>query len=90
MKLGPYELLGETTAGPRRRALIDEALACAHRAADQQVLAEVLDARLHALWDPGAAADRLSTAAEIEALARACGDDVRKRLRVENDDSAPL
>ncbi len=38
------------------------------------MLAEVLDARLHALWDPAGAADRLAAAAEIVELARASAD----------------
>ena len=44
-----------------------------------ELLAEVLDARLHALWDPAAAADRLAAAAEIIELARAAGDGDRER-----------
>ena len=44
------------------------------------MLAEVLDARLHALWDPAAAEDRLAAASEIIDLARAAGDDARERL----------
>ena len=69
------ELLGDASAGPRRRALVDEALVCARRAGEPRILAEVLDARLHALWDPDAAADRLTSASEIMDLARACGDE---------------
>ena len=48
------ELLADSSAGPRRRALTDEAVRLARLAQDPQVLAEVLDARLHALWDPPA------------------------------------
>ena len=39
----------------------------------------MLDARLHALWDPAGAEDRLAAASEILDLARAAGDDVRER-----------
>ncbi len=44
---------------------------------DKQTLAEVLDARLHALWDPAGAEDRLATATEIVDLARSSADDRR-------------
>jgi hypothetical protein len=42
-------------------------------------VAEVLDRRLHALWDPAGAADRLATASEIIELARTTGDGARER-----------
>jgi len=74
-----HELLGDASAGPRRRALAYEALKLARDAAEPQVLAEVLDARLHALWDPAGAEDRLAAAAEIVDLAREAGDGVRER-----------
>ncbi|HEX3622030.1 MAG TPA: ATP-binding protein [Acidimicrobiales bacterium] len=73
------ELLGDASAAGRRRALADEALALARSAGDNRVLATVLDARLHALWDPAAAEDRLSAASEIVHLAQASGDDVMAR-----------
>jgi len=73
------ELLGDASAGPRRRALADEALQLARRAEDPGTLAVVLDARLHALWDPDGAQDRLAAGAEIITLARAAGDDRRER-----------
>lgn len=73
------ELLGDSSAGPRRRALADEALKLARASGEPQVLAEVLDARLHALWDPDGAEDRLAAASEIIDLARAAGDDGRER-----------
>jgi AAA ATPase-like protein len=73
------ELLGDPLAGPRRRSRADEALAAAGRAGDDSVLAEVLDARLHALWDPAGAQDRLATAAELIRLGRASGDEPRER-----------
>ena len=74
-----YELLGDSPAAARRRALADEALKLARDAADSQLLAEVLDARLHALWDPAGAEDRLAAASEIVELARESGDGVRER-----------
>jgi tetratricopeptide (TPR) repeat protein len=73
------ELLADPSAGPRRRALIDEALKLAREARDPTVLAEVLDARLNALWDPAGAEDRLAAASEIIDLARAAGDGARER-----------
>jgi hypothetical protein len=73
------ELLGDSSAGPRRRALADEALKLARDCGEPRVLAEVLDARLHALWDPDGAEDRLAAASEIIELARAAGDDGRER-----------
>ena len=68
------ELLGDPLGGERRRALADEALRLARTTGDSQVLAEVLDARLHALWDPAGALDRLEAATEIVALSRQAGD----------------
>ncbi len=73
------ELLGDASAAARRRALTDEALRLGRRAADPGTLAEVLDARLHALWDPAGAHDRLEAGSEIIDLARAAGDDLRER-----------
>lgn len=73
------ELLGDSSAGPRRRALADQSLKLARDLGDPQVLAEVLDARLHALWDPAGAEDRLAAASEIIELARAAGDGARER-----------
>ena len=67
-------LLGETGAAARRRALVEESLVLARRCGDRAVLAEVLDARLHALWDPGAADDRFAAAGEIIDLARGSAD----------------
>jgi tetratricopeptide (TPR) repeat protein len=74
-----HELLGDSSAGPRRRALADESLKLARDLGDHRVLAEVLDARLHALWDPAGAEDRLAAASEIIDLARAAGDGTRER-----------
>ena len=65
------ELLGDPLALSRRRSLADEALSLARHAGDDAVLAEVLDARLYALWDPAGAADRLETATALIQLGRA-------------------
>jgi hypothetical protein len=73
------ELLAEPSTGPRRRELVDEALALARASGEPGTLAAVLDARLHALWDPAASADRLATASEIIELARAAGEEDRER-----------
>src|SRR5215468_1387766 len=74
------ELLGDASAAARRRALADEALRLARRAEDPGTLADVLDARLHALWDQRGAEDRLAAGSEIIDLARAAGDGKRERL----------
>jgi tetratricopeptide (TPR) repeat protein len=74
-----YELLGDASAAASRRALSDEALVLARRAGDPGPLAEALDARLHALWDPAGAQDRLDAGSEIVELARAAGDGERAR-----------
>ena len=68
------EQLGDPLAGARRRVVADEALRLARAAGDRGVLAEVLDARLHALWDPAGALDRLHDATEIVELSRQAGD----------------
>ncbi|WBB69319.1 ATP-binding protein [Micromonospora sp. WMMD812] len=68
------ELLGDPSAARRRRELVDEAVRLARESGDPGALAEVLDSRLHALWDPAAAEERLSTAAQIVAQARRAGD----------------
>jgi hypothetical protein len=73
------ELLGDATAAARRRALADEALWLARRTGAPGTLAEVLDARLYALWDPAGAEARLAAGSEIIDLARAAGDDRRER-----------
>ena len=73
------ELLADSSAGPRRRELTDEAVKLARKSQDPSVLAEVLDARLNALWDPAGAEDRLAAASEIIDLARAAGDGARER-----------
>jgi tetratricopeptide (TPR) repeat protein len=74
-----HELLGDATAGPRRRALMDEAVTLARSSRDPRTLTVVLDARLHALWDPAAASDRLAAASEIVQLARSAHDPVAER-----------
>jgi hypothetical protein len=73
------ELLGDAAAAVRRRALADEALRLARLTGDPGTLAGVLDARLHALWDPAGAETRLAAGSEIIDLARAAGDDRRER-----------
>ena len=73
------ELLGDASAATRHRMLADEALRLARRTADPATLAEVLDAWLHALWDPAGAEDRLAAGSEIIDLARTAGDDRRDR-----------
>ena len=77
-----YALLGDALAADRRRTLAHEALLLARRSGSPAVLAEVLDARLHALWDAAGAVDRLATADEIAALARASADLARERRAV--------
>lgn len=67
------ELLGDPSAAARRRELVDEAALLAEKTGDPEVIAEVLDHRLHALWDPAAARERLATAAGIVERARAAG-----------------
>ncbi len=74
-----YELMADQAAASRRRALVAEAIGLARRSGDQRALAEVLDARLHALWDPAGAADRLSAADEIIELAHEVADTGRER-----------
>jgi hypothetical protein len=73
------ELLGDASMARRRRELADEALMLARRDGNERAMAEVLDARLGALWDPAAAEDRLATGSEIMELGRATGDGVRER-----------
>ncbi|WP_146615760.1 ATP-binding protein [Nonomuraea aridisoli] len=73
------ELLGDPSAAARRRRLIDQASAAARTAGDPGTVAEVLDARLHALWDPAAAHERLATASRIVEQARVTGDGEAER-----------
>jgi hypothetical protein len=68
------ELLADPSAAARRRELADEAVAEARSTGAADVLAEVLDSRLHALWDPAAADERLSVARQIVRYARQAGD----------------
>ena len=74
-----HALLGEAAVAERRRELVDEALRLARRESDPAILAEVLDARLHALWDSVGAYDRLDSASEIIQLARESADPDRER-----------
>ncbi|MEU4404476.1 ATP-binding protein [Streptosporangium sp. NPDC023963] len=73
------ELLGDPSAGQRRRTLIDEAVTLAREVGTPGVIAEVLDSGLHALWDPAAARERLATASEIVTQARRAGDAAAER-----------
>jgi hypothetical protein len=73
------ELLGDPSAGARRRALVEEAIALARATGAPGPLAEVLDSGLHAVWDPAAARERLTVASEIVELARRAGDPVAER-----------
>jgi hypothetical protein len=68
------ELLGDSSAAGRRRALLDEAARLAAGTRDPCLQARVLDARLHALWAPDVADERLTTADRIIRLAREGGD----------------
>ncbi|MGW7221526.1 AAA family ATPase [Streptomyces sp. NPDC054826] len=72
------ELLSDPS-DTRRPALTEEALSLARRSGSPGTIAEVLDSRLHALWDPAAAHERLETAAEIITQARLAGDIAAER-----------
>ncbi|EXG82796.1 AAA family ATPase [Cryptosporangium arvum] len=67
-------LLGDASAAAHRRDLADRALVLARASDDPGTIAAVLDDRLHALWDPAAAGERLEVAAEIVAQACRAGD----------------
>jgi tetratricopeptide (TPR) repeat protein len=67
------ELLADPSASPRRRRLADEAVRTAREIGDPATLAEVLDGRLHAVWEPGAVEERLAVSARIVELARQAG-----------------
>ena len=69
------ELLGDASTDTRRRALIGEAVALARGAGDVHALAEVLDSRLHAVWEPAEIHERLAIGAEIVELARSVADE---------------
>lgn len=73
------EMLGDPSAPARRRDLVDEAVRLARDSGDPRILAEVLDGRLHAVWDPAVIGERLSTASQIIELARRAGDAVLER-----------
>lgn len=64
------ELRGDPRTLDRRRALIDEARAEAAGAADPAAAVAAELAGVHALWEPGAAHERLSAADEAVRLAR--------------------
>ncbi len=73
------ELFGDTSSAERRQALAAEALRTARADGDGELLAEVLDLRLNALWDVTGPDERLATAADIVELARRVGDGQRER-----------
>ena len=73
------ELLGDASAAARRRQLAADAVRLGRDLGDPKVLAEVLDARLGAVWEPEGAEERLNTGAEIIQLAREAGDVARER-----------
>jgi tetratricopeptide (TPR) repeat protein len=73
------ELLGDASAAARREQLATEAVRLARDLGDPGVLAEALDARLGAVWEPERAQERLDTGAEIIRLAREAGDLARER-----------
>ncbi|CAL9626897.1 hypothetical protein SUDANB70_06019 [Streptomyces sp. enrichment culture] len=72
------ELLSDPS-DTRRPGLTGEALSLARLSEDPGTIAEVLDSRLHALWDPAAAHERLETAAEIITQAELAGDIASER-----------
>lgn len=74
-----HELLGDASASAWRHDLIDEALLLARQTSDPAVLAEVLEARLHALWEPATDQSRLAAAEEIIKLSRRAGDSASER-----------
>lgn len=74
-----YELLGDSSTGPRRRTLAGEALTLAKKWGDGRILAEVLNAGLHAVWEPDGTDDRLALGRNIVELARAAGDGALER-----------
>lgn len=73
------ELLADPSSATCRRELVDEAVALARLTGIPGTIAEVLDSSLHALWDPAAAQERLSTASEIVETARRAGDAALER-----------
>ena len=68
------QLLGDSSATARRRALIDEATMLAEQAGDDRVTAEVIDARLHAMWGADSLEERRALAGTVVACARRAGD----------------
>ncbi len=79
MSMLARELIGDASASGRRQALVDEALVLARRSGSPQAIWTALDARLHALWDPAGAEDRLTAAAELISLAVSTQDRPRER-----------
>ncbi|GAA0240148.1 AAA family ATPase [Cryptosporangium japonicum] len=68
------ELLGDASAAAHRRDLADQALTLARASGDPGTVAAVLDDRLHALWEPAGAAERLEVAGQIVEQAGRAGD----------------
>ena len=58
----------------RRRALVDEAIALARRAADPRTLATVLESSCYAIWAPDTLATRSEQVRELSALVAQVGD----------------
>lgn len=69
-----HGLMADASSRSRRQALLDEALTLARRCDDRSALAEVLETRLNALWDPAGTTERLLGAEEVIDLARSAGD----------------
>ena len=73
------ELLGDASSEARRRQLVDDALRLARESGDRVAIADALDARLHALWDPAGVDERRVAASEIIEQARLAGDRALER-----------
>lgn len=64
------ELRGDPTTIDRRRELLASAAALAENGEDPVALIESLQAHVHALWEPGEAADRIAAADRAVSVAR--------------------
>lgn len=69
-----FELLGDPSTVARRASLIGQALALAEGIHDDRLRAEVLDSRLHSMWDADSNDERLEQAEQLIASARTGGD----------------
>lgn len=67
------ELRSDPTTYERRRALLEDARRAATRAGDAAARVEAELARVHALWEPAAAAERLRAAERAVEIARRSG-----------------